>query len=311
MSVLHDYNTISTPNTPKIWNNAAFDNPSLGSDESASMGGWSVLQPISINTLDSFDCGPKKPTKEQIDKEIENTEREIERLTRQLEELRSRKATLSQKPGRVVPSKFMEVAKIKFETPVSNKPRQRCVSVGSLEIQQGSAQSSTKFSSKKPHGIKEKEKSLPWKSAGPKIASDSRPSRRGVSLGPTEISAFARKLPFKPGNKLEMIEEKSSSNRRLSRGSRKPRVVPSRYSLAPTKVVREEMNSNSNVKKTPESITKIATLLPKIKAMRYPEQSPRDSGRAKRVVDLVGRKPFFQSEELEQGASSCQDLFEE
>ncbi|KAF3337090.1 hypothetical protein FCM35_KLT17677 [Carex littledalei] len=313
MSILHYYNNTNTPTTPKVWNNAAFDDPSLGSDGSASLGGWSVLQPISINRLDSFDCDLKMVTKEEIDKEIEKTEKEIERLTCRLEELRSKKASLSQKPGRVVPSKFMEVSKLKIETPVSDKFRQRGVSLGPLEIQKGSAQSLKKFSSKRSHGIKEeKEKFLPWKSACPKIATDSRPSRRGVSLGPTEISAIARKTPSKPGNKLEKIEEKSASNRRLSRGPRKPRVVPSRYSLAPTKVViREEMVSNCNVKKSPESITKIATLLPKINAVRCTEQSPRDSGRAKRVADLIGRKPFFQSKEGEQGVSSFRDLFED
>ncbi|KAJ1703992.1 hypothetical protein LUZ63_003771 [Rhynchospora breviuscula] len=348
MSVLQYYNSTDTPNTPKVWNNAAFDDPSLGSDGSAGMAGWSVLQPISINRLDSFDCGVKKPTREEIEKEIEKTEREIERLTRWLEELRSKKASSFQKPGRVVPSKFKEVAKIKFETPVSNKSMQRGVSLGPLEILQGSTHNSKKFgsnkpnkikeeneksqswkqrgvslgpleihqgltqSSKKPHGIKEgKEKSQPWKSAGPKMVSNSRPSRRGVSLGPTEISAIARKTPCKPGNTLEKIEEYSTSNRRLSRGTRKPRIVPSRYSLAPPKIVRDDMSKNVNGKKSPESITKMAKLLPKIKAVRCTEQSPRDSGRAKRVADLIGRKPFFECEAGDHGISSFQDLLQD
>ncbi|KAJ3708482.1 hypothetical protein LUZ61_012187 [Rhynchospora tenuis] len=389
MSVLHYYNTSDTPNTPKVWNNAAFDDPSLGSDGSAGMTSWSVLQPISTNQLDSFEYGVKKPIREEIEKEIEKTEREIERLTRRLEELKSKKASSFQKPGRVVPSKFKEVAKIKFETPVSNKSMQRGVSLGPLEILQGSTHSSKKFGSNKPHGIKEekekpqswkqrgvslgpleilqgsthsskklgsnkphgikeekekfqswkqrgaslgpleihqglaqsskkppgikeeKEKSQPWKSAGPKMVSNSRPGRRGVSLGPTEISAIARKTPSKPWNTLEKIEEHSTSNRRLSRGPRKPRVVPSRYSLAPPKIVRDDMSKNVNGKKSPESVTKMAKLLPKIKAVRCIEQSPRDSGRAKRVADLIGRKPFFECEAGEHGVSSFQDLLED
>ncbi|KAJ4810200.1 hypothetical protein LUZ62_022766 [Rhynchospora pubera] len=389
MSVLQYYNNTETPNTPKVWNNAAFDDPSLGSDGSAGMTGWSVLQPISVNRLDSFDYGVKKPTREDIEKEIEKTEREIERLTRRLEELKSKKASSFQKPGRVVPSKFKEVAKFKFETPVSNKSMQRGVSLGPLEILQGSTQSSKKFgsnnpcgikeekekpqswkqrgvslgpleiqqgltqsskkfgsskshgikeekeksqlwkqrgvslgpleihqgliqSSKKPPGIKEeKEKSQPWKSSGPKMVSNSRPSRRGVSLGPTEISAIARKTPSKPKNTLEKIEEYSTSNRRLSRGTCKPRIVPSRYSLAPPKIVRDDMNKNGNGKKSPESVTKMAKLLPKIKAVRCTEQSPRDSGRAKRVADLIGRKPFFECEAGDHGVSSFQDLLQD
>ncbi|KAG6528672.1 uncharacterized protein LOC122043870 [Zingiber officinale] len=68
---------------------------------------------------------------------------------------------------------------------------------------------------------------------------------------------------------------------------------------------------------SPESIMKLAAILPKIKASRCNTESPRDSGCAKRASELVGRKPFFSASEDEvlnspgQALTILEDLFAE
>nr|CAD1832153.1 unnamed protein product [Ananas comosus var. bracteatus] len=129
--------------------------------------------------------------------------------------------------------------------------------------------------------------------------------------------------------------------------STKFRVVASRYSLAPSRVgggepeskrrkwslpeantsqlesqVREgeiidddmqanQMHSTSGGQ-SPSSVTKVAEMLPRIKTLRCTIESPRDSGCAKRVAELVGRKPYFGAAEGDEGVSSFPELnFEE
>ncbi|XP_039054603.1 uncharacterized protein LOC120197028 [Hibiscus syriacus] len=48
---------------------------------------------------------------------------------------------------------------------------------------------------------------------------------------------------------------------------------------------------------SPQSIGKINDLLPKIRTVRVWHESPRASGPAKRVAELMGRKPYFSMEE--------------
>ncbi|XP_008803859.2 uncharacterized protein LOC103717311 [Phoenix dactylifera] len=63
---------------------------------------------------------------------------------------------------------------------------------------------------------------------------------------------------------------------------------------------------------SPPSIMKIAELLPKIKKLRCVTESPRDSGRAKRVAELVGKRSVFGEADDEDVTSPCQALtFEE
>lgn len=101
-------------------------------------------------------------------------------------------------------------------------------------------------------------------------------------------------------------------------GSSKVRVIPSRYSLTPGASLgagtqekrrkqslqgsaggasqREEIRAKviepSNDQQSPQTIAKVAELLPRIRTMPC-DESPRDSGCAKRVADLVGKRYFF------------------
>ncbi|GMJ13035.1 hypothetical protein like AT4G28230 [Hibiscus trionum] len=62
----------------------------------------------------------------------------------------------------------------------------------------------------------------------------------------------------------------------------------------------------------PQSIDEINDLLPKIRTVRVWDESPRDSGPAKRVAELMGRKKTYFSMEEETEDSVCQALsFEE
>ncbi|KAK6916004.1 hypothetical protein RJ641_018865 [Dillenia turbinata] len=65
----------------------------------------------------------------------------------------------------------------------------------------------------------------------------------------------------------------------------------------------------SLVEESPMSISRMPDLLPKIRTIRCEADSPRDSGRAKRVAELVGRKSIFGAVDEEEGESSvCQAL---
>ncbi|RLN12065.1 hypothetical protein C2845_PM09G21950 [Panicum miliaceum] len=102
-------------------------------------------------------------------------------------------------------------------------------------------------------------------------------------------------------------------------GSSKVRVVPSRYSLTPgsslatgtqekrrkqslpgsaggasqREEIRAKLTEQLNDEQSPETIAKVAELLPRIRTMPPSDESPRDSGCAKRVADLVGKRSFF------------------
>ncbi|XP_042519229.1 uncharacterized protein LOC122093027 [Macadamia integrifolia] len=56
---------------------------------------------------------------------------------------------------------------------------------------------------------------------------------------------------------------------------------------------------NSFVNESQLSVLKVADVLPRIKTVRCTDESPRDSGPAKRVAELIGRKSYFSVEETE------------
>ncbi|XP_051198799.1 uncharacterized protein [Lolium perenne] len=105
-------------------------------------------------------------------------------------------------------------------------------------------------------------------------------------------------------------------------GSSKVRVVPSRYSLMPgasagtqerrrkdslpgslpaaaDSTQKQETRATATTTEpldddlSPESLDKVAELLPRIRTMPPPDETPRDSGCAKRAADLVGKRSFF------------------
>ncbi|XP_047059134.1 translation initiation factor IF-2-like [Lolium rigidum] len=113
----------------------------------------------------------------------------------------------------------------------------------------------------------------------------------------------------------------ASTCRRPS-GSSKVRVVPSRYSLMPgasagtqerrrkdslpgslpaaaDSTQKQETRATATTTEpldddmSPESLDKVAELLPRIRTMPPPDETPRDSGCAKRAADLVGKRSFF------------------
>ncbi|KAJ4982153.1 hypothetical protein NE237_032990 [Protea cynaroides] len=56
------------------------------------------------------------------------------------------------------------------------------------------------------------------------------------------------------------------------------------------------------------SVLKMADLLPRIRTVQCTDESPRDSGPAKRVADLIGGRSYFSAEETEVERSVCQAL---
>ncbi|KAF6138360.1 hypothetical protein GIB67_040326 [Kingdonia uniflora] len=125
--------------------------------------------------------------------------------------------------------------------------------------------------------------------------------------------------------------EKSGVRRSLTKTAR---VIPSRYNQIPThssqklvhtdqskKLLLEtgsplecDLNETSEedhealVNTNSPTILKIADMLPKIRTIRCMSVSPRDSGQAKRVADLVGRKVHFGPEEADMETSVSQVL---
>ncbi|KAJ6745023.1 hypothetical protein OIU79_031211 [Salix purpurea] len=59
---------------------------------------------------------------------------------------------------------------------------------------------------------------------------------------------------------------------------------------------------------SPPTVSIVADVLPKIRTVRCVAETPRDSGEAKRVADLVGKRPYFCIEEAEAGDSVCKAL---
>jgi hypothetical protein len=103
----------------------------------------------------------------------------------------------------------------------------------------------------------------------------------------------------------------------LARSS-KVRLVPSRYSLAPCsslgagtlerhhqpsrpgsagsgnkREIGAKVTEPSNDDQSPETIAKVAELLPRIRTIPPVDESPHNSGCAKRIADLVGKRSFF------------------
>lgn len=68
------------------------------------------------------------------------------------------------------------------------------------------------------------------------------------------------------------------------------------------------VSSLSFTPSSPQSIMRLAAMLPKIKTLRCNTKSPRDSGCAKRAAQLVRRQPFFAASEDEALNSPSQAL---
>lgn len=113
---------------------------------------------------------------------------------------------------------------------------------------------------------------------------------------------------------------RNASTGKRPAGSSKVRIIPSRYSLTPgsslaapvtqaklckqplsgsaraashREEIRAKLTEPSNDELSPESLAKVAELLPRIRTMPPSDESPRDSGCARRVADLAGKRSFF------------------
>jgi len=107
--------------------------------------------------------------------------------------------------------------------------------------------------------------------------------------------------------KWSLPEDEKKGEEKSAAANRKKRAL----SLGGANAIRlkEEMEMERS---PPLSITKIAEGLPKIRTLRGAIESPRDSGCAKRVAELVGRKSCFAGDDEVSRSSSCQSLnFEE
>uniref|UniRef100_A0A453SUJ9 Uncharacterized protein n=1 Tax=Aegilops tauschii subsp. strangulata TaxID=200361 RepID=A0A453SUJ9_AEGTS len=129
--------------------------------------------------------------------------------------------------------------------------------------------------------------------------------------------------------KAAMNHTGNTSTCRRPAGSSKVRVVPSRYSLMPgaslgaatqdrrrkeslpgstggagqkeeTKAMPTEPVDDDL---SPESLDKVAELLPRIRTMPPSDETPRDSGCAKRAADLVGKRSFFAAAAAGEGSA--------
>ncbi|GFZ05602.1 hypothetical protein Acr_17g0011740 [Actinidia rufa] len=270
----------------------------------------------------------------KIDAEIEEIQMEITRLSSRLEALRLEKAEQKLKSverrGRVVPAKFMEQKqsfrnldgerKIEESSSMSarTKVQRRGFSLGPAEIATG-ARRGVNIEEEKV--TKERGKSLSISPKSRKTISKTQSLRQAVTtLGPKKAAKKEErffstiqpkklfkegeksvKKPVKPGRVVASRYNQSSSGnsalrkRPKSRGS-KP--VEEALGNSPVEVV---------VHESPVSVTKMPDLLPRIRTLRCVNDTPRDSGPAKRVAELIGRKSYFCDDEKVE-ASVCQAL---
>ncbi|OAY35231.1 hypothetical protein MANES_12G083000v8 [Manihot esculenta] len=118
----------------------------------------------------------------------------------------------------------------------------------------------------------------------------------------TSTEARKRSLPDsdkEDGNKRR-VSRGSGVNQRIESSTKKKWEIPNEVVI---------YKSDAVVEETWPSIEAMGDVLPKIKTTQCVNETPRDSGAAKRVSDLVGRKSFFCTDEDEiAGDPVCQTL---
>ncbi|KAG9150042.1 hypothetical protein Leryth_010088 [Lithospermum erythrorhizon] len=124
----------------------------------------------------------------------------------------------------------------------------------------------------------------------------------------SQPSSAIRKLSLLESDRDESkrCEEKTSKNRPTVEENKSvttQRRIKKRWEI-PSEIA---IHSNYDDEKSPQSVSVMHDLLPKLRVGRLPRESPRDSGPAKKVVELIGRKPYFsRDDEMEQPV--CQSL---
>ncbi|XP_057954635.1 uncharacterized protein LOC131148746 [Malania oleifera] len=188
-------------------------------------------------------------------------------------------------------------------------PRQAATTVGAKTVGKKEDRILSSIQPKKL--FKDGEKSVPAKKplkSGRVVA-----SRYSQITQPAGNSAMRkRSLPGNVDDDEKRMDKKRSSSvgrsrgvlREMGWGSAAESRAKKRWEI-PSEVVihRSEEDESSSF------ITQMPDLLPKIRAVRCNFESPRDSGPAKRVSELIGRRSYFCTEEEEEGAPSiCQGL---
>lgn len=156
---------------------------------------------------------------------------------------------------------------------------------------------------------------------GEKSASAKKPGKPGrvVASRYNQMTASAaRKRSFPENNNKD--EGERVDKRRASGGLNAPANesrVKKKWEV-PSEVVvyesKKEVSAAAAQTETPSSIGRISSVLPKIRAVRGAKESPRDSGAARRVADLVGKRNYFggggneEEAELQMQMSFCQAL---
>ncbi|KAF7142056.1 hypothetical protein RHSIM_Rhsim06G0152100 [Rhododendron simsii] len=147
--------------------------------------------------------------------------------------------------------------------------------------------------------FKDGEKSVPNKKA-------SKPGRVVASrYSQSSGSSVMRKRSLPENEESERCEKKRASSIGTPRGSDSVIIqnqgtqsrVKKRWEI-PSELVVVCRNLVNDEEETPVSVAKIPEILPRIRTLRCPSETPRDSGPAKRVAELIGRKSYFCDDEI-------------
>ncbi|KAI3992772.1 hypothetical protein MKX01_021733 [Papaver californicum] len=133
-----------------------------------------------------------------------------------------------------------------------------------------------------------------------------------------EAKSVTSKKPVKPGRVIASRYNQTPTQTREIRKMSLPGINKDiskgldnrRASIATRRLKRHwQLEMGHCVTKNLEDFRPLSDdLLPRIRTLRCNNQSPRDSGPAKKVIDLVGRKSYFGAEEINVESSICQAL---
>ncbi|KAK1405392.1 hypothetical protein POM88_004997 [Heracleum sosnowskyi] len=280
----------------------------------------------------------------KIDNEIEEAEKEIDRLssrlrvlkakkTKKLKEIGEMKRAFSLGPSEIVKirqvnkperspvqsrrkSCFWKLAEIDEEERI-DKERGKSVSPKSrkgLTVTRNAATTiGIRKGVKKDDGIlesiqpkklfREGEKSVAAKKSmrpGRVVA-----SRYCSNQGTLQSAVKKRSLPEYEKDESKRCDKKRASIVAKTPGNGENRVKK-RWEI-PNEIV---VFRNGEGDQSPSSVSVVHDLIPRIRTSRCVNETPRDSGPAKRVSELVGKKSFFSIDEddVEVEASVCQEL---
>ncbi|KAI6697416.1 hypothetical protein NL676_017535 [Syzygium grande] len=154
--------------------------------------------------------------------------------------------------------------------------------------------------------FKDGEKSVPAKKPG-------KPGRVVPSRYNQITVSAARKRSFPENNNKdegERVDKRRASVGLNAQGNESR--AKKKWEIPSEVVVFESKKDDSAVEapmQTPSSVGRMGSVLPKIRAVRGVKESPRDSGAARRVADLVGRRNYFGSGNEEEGELQMQMPF--